>query len=143
MSQVQERNRITCVLQLYHEQDGEQPDGVRLAFVAPSKYNVQRYQRRMKIDEADNPLDIGWFKPHEVGSILIENLEGKGLQVQPTDEEREDIARRIIDVREAGGTSSWLVPPGGFFLGCPSSAEKVLIRCQHGSAKIGLSIYPR
>ncbi len=143
MSQVQERNRITCVLQLYHEQDGEQPDGIRLAFVAASKYNVQRYQRRMKIDSTDNPLDIGWFKPHEVGSILIENLEGKGLQVQPTDEEREDIARRIIEVRQDGETSSWLVPPGGFILGNPSDPSKVRLSCQHGSAKIGLSIYPR
>ena len=142
MSGVQERNRLTCVLNLYHEQHGEQPTGMRLTFSESLSVNAERYQRRMRVTEQAIPLDLGWFKPDEVGLILVENLEGLHLQVHPSDEERADLELRVLEVGEPD-CSCWFIPPRRFLLGYSSDPGSITVRSQHGTIKMGITIYPR
>lgn len=140
MTRVQERNRFTCVLNLYHEQTGEQPAGARLAFSDGLQYGIQRYQRHYVIGEEPAPLDLGWFRPHEVGFVLLENLEGLNLPTLPSDEELADINSRVIEVRYG---EPMLLPPRRFFPFCFLYPERVKVSCLHGKAKLGLTLFPR
>jgi hypothetical protein len=142
MSKVQERNRLTCVLNLYHEQDDEQPEGFRLAFSDKLHLSSQRYNRRLKIGEDPVALDVGWFSPDEIGTLLVENLEGTRFSIVPSEEELADVAKRIIHVYHPG-SPSWLIPPRRFLLAHPEDASGLLLRCGHGRARVSLTIIPR
>lgn len=138
MSDVQERNRITCVLNLYHEQHGEQPVGTRLAFSELLRVNAQCYSRRMRVGEKEVPLDTGWLSPEDVGYIVIENHEGSNLQTNPSPEERQDIEQRLLLVQMTPQ-----VAPRRFILLQPQDFSSISLRCLHGSAKASITVYPR
>lgn len=140
MTRVQERNRFTCVLNLYHEQTGEQPAGVRLAFSDTLQYSVQRYMRHYAVDQEPKPLDLGWFRPEQVGFILIENLEGIHSQTLPSDEELAAINVRVIEVCYG---ESMLIPPRRFLPFFFAHPERATVCCPSGKAKMGITVYPR
>ena len=142
MSKVQERNRLTCVLNLYHEQEGEQPEGIRLSFSESLSLNAQRYNRRLKIGTDPVPFDMGWFKTDEIGPILIENLEGRHFRIHPSDEEREDIELRVLKVYYPG-SPGWLIPPRRFFLAFPEDVNGLTLQSTHGTIKTNIIIIPR
>jgi len=144
MTQVQERNRFTYVLNVYHEQHGEEPVGDRLAVSCDLDLNAESYQRRQIIGEDWSPLDLGWMKPEDVGYVLIQNREGTGYQpVVPSDEELLDVGRRILYVGNPGDSAGWLVPPRHFLLSMPIDVSVLRMRCTHGRAKVRTAVYPR
>jgi len=144
------KNRLTVVGSIYFVAANEQPESVDTGFSRDLASEEQPYRRRLKATEEWQRLDCGWIK--EASQVFIANEEGKGLQVNPTDEEREDIARRIIEVsfcEDGEGpndtfiSSVWLVSPGESMRGLPSRVDRLCVRCQHGTARFTLYIVPR
>jgi hypothetical protein len=91
-------------------------------------------------------LDFGWLKEN-TGMISITNDEGTFYEVNPTEEEREDVEKRVIEVGYQSLNDIqdfvWFVPPGEDFRGSPSHPSRLWIRCQHGEARFTLTVFPK
>lgn len=89
--------RITVLETLYHQGVlGEKPTTVECQFERELESDEQPYQRRCKVGEDPQPLDVGWIE--EVGEIHIQNNEGRSLQVQPTEEEKAETAKKSLSL---------------------------------------------
>jgi hypothetical protein len=96
----------------------------------------QPYQRpRMKVDETARPLDCGWVT--RASRVVVENLEGLRLTLMPTQEQMDEIARRIVKVG-----ADVIVRPGELVDFEPEDVTKLTIRCLKGEAYINLTIIP-
>ena len=144
MNEVQERNRFTVVLNLYHEQHGENPVGERLAASFNLEINSSSYCRKLIVGEEWFPLDLGWLKPENVGYVLIENREGTGYQpVLPSEDQMLETNRRILHVSSPEDSAGWLIPPRQFISAMPVDASVLQMRSVHGPIKVRTIIYPR
>lgn len=141
--------RFSAVEMLYHQHRGEAPrsllddEGVRYDVVLSS--DEQPYLRRKLATEKLEPLDLGWLR-NNVGVLLLRNDEGS-WSVNPTDEERAEMAARVIelcvvDVRQVGEFRI-LVPPTESCRFRPEDAGTIHVRCAHGTARYTLCLVPR
>jgi hypothetical protein len=143
-SQPQERNRITAVLNVYHEQSGEQPKQVSLSFSGMLEINQESYSRRLHALSEWAKLDCGWVHAEDVGFIVVENIEGKHPTVNPTEKQKAEIAARIIEIAFEGALDfSWPVPPQMFFFAVAERAADLRIRCRSESAQYRITVLPR
>lgn len=137
-------DRITVVSQTYYQRLGKNPIQVESRFSRGVSSGQQLYQREEEVGENWVPLDLGWIT--KVGFLEIANNEGRFLQVIPTEEEREDTAKKILEVRGYDATCSsgclWLVPPGESFRGFPSKPQNLFIRSQLGTIEYTLYVFP-
>lgn len=89
-------HRLTVVSQIYHQSDTDEPIGIDSRFVLLLKSDEQAFVRRMKASTDWKDIDFGWLNDIPVSLISIENTSGKKLQTNPTEDEKRDIARRVI-----------------------------------------------
>lgn len=134
-------DRITANINVYHEHHGEQPHPAASAFSAFLETIEQPYGRRVRL-QAGEPvaLETGWVE--RVGMVLIENRTGKAKKKNPTEEEKADIAKRVVRVT-AGGGPGWIVRPGRFMFVEVEDASSVMLQCLHETADLYLNIFPR
>jgi hypothetical protein len=90
------KSEITVVEQVYHQLSGSQPRAIESRFSRELESDEQPYERHLKVGEESVPLDCGWIK--EASQLVIINEEGKGLQANPTDEERKGLACKILEI---------------------------------------------
>ena len=143
------KSRVTVVETVYHRSPGAPPVGVESRFSQDLDSDEQVYERRLKATKEWQLLDCGWVEDPLM--LLIINEEGKRLQVNPTDEEREDTAKRVLQIAyviivlgEVGGEGiPYLVPPGTSTRLYPSTIEGLHVRCQSGTAQFTLYAYPK
>lgn len=134
--------RIVVVESVYHQRFGEDPEEVQSRFSRALESNEQLYKRQLKATEEWQPLDCGWLRGN-VGMLVIANTEGQFLTPNPTDEEREALSKRVIEVAYGAGIKfSWLIPPGESMRGCPSSAGSLHVRCHSETATFTLYLFP-
>jgi hypothetical protein len=135
------RDTITVVQTVYHQPAGEEPTAVTLQYVRPLETSEQPYVRKIKVGESWQPLDLGWIE--QPGMILLVNDEGKFTQTIPTPEERAEAEAKVVEV--GLGSPPWLIPPQGSFLGMSSGIGRRLVnlRCQKGTARVTIHVYPR
>lgn len=140
------KDRLTLVASIYHEHPGEEP--FSFAFQASRSLpscDDQVYQRRLTLSEIWTPLDLGWFKdtPERIGYICIENLEGRIKHTYPTEEQRREMAKKVVLVSPSRDDDrAWEIWPTFSFIGLPTKPELVDLRCKSGSAKILLTVFP-
>jgi hypothetical protein len=137
------KDRMTVVEKVYYQQVGDSPTSFEFSFSRDLTSHEQVYRRQCKAERDWEPLDYGWIK--EVGTILIQNEEGKRLFVNPTEEEKADTASRIIEVSCICGLeipSGWLVYPGETFRGSTECLGRVRIRCREGTAVFTVIVIP-
>ena len=113
----------------------------------------QPYQRRIEVDWGWHLVDLGWLDGG-CSMIVVQNREGIFTQVQPTQEERDEAARKIVELsfweipakespRYKSETSGrWLIYPTECFRGSPSSSQ-LFLRCRHGKARCTITAFPR
>jgi len=128
--------QITVVEGVYHMGVDVPTSGVDNRFSRQVESDEQPYSRRYTIGDNWTNLDFGWIE--RPGMLVISNEEGKFLQRNPTDEEKKDIAGRIVEI---AGTPPWLILPGESFRGVPA-ATPVQVICRKGSAKIVVTVMP-
>lgn len=133
-------SRITVHSMVHHELKDDQPTTTEMRFWMPLETDEEPYQRRKKVGEQWEALDLGWIS--DPSFICVENLEGRPEAVQPSPEEMAAIAARVLEL-SFDGKESWLINPRQHFLGLPSSAKSILIRCQSGVAAYRVTIFPR
>jgi hypothetical protein len=148
---VEPRDRITVVEQVYHRPaDGGEPTVAETRFSRELASQEQPFERRAKVGEDWQPLEHGWLE--SAGMLLISNEEGRHLQVNPTDEERLSISRRVLELIYAmeddellvpQSSCTWLIPPGESMRAYPSDVSRLCVRCQSGVARFTLRLYPR
>ena len=141
-------DRITVVETIYHRPYMDETLAVDSRFSRIISSGEQPYQRQnhkpnTTATEEWKQLDCGWLKDN-VGMLVITNDEGKFFEVYPTEEEKEEIKLRILEIAyEKNPLAVWYVPPTESFRGCPSDPELLWIRCQHGTAKYTLTVLPK
>lgn len=95
------RDRMTVVDKVYH-----QPMKGGDAFCCETTFDrwlnseESVYSRKMKVGNEWKKLHLGWFtdegKP--IGMLVIRNDEGKHLQVNLSDEEKTELAKKVLEV---------------------------------------------
>lgn len=136
------RSRLTVIELVYHRQWGEEPVLFEGRFGRELETHEQAYRRMITVGETPQPLDTGWLAGL-VGMLVVANLEGRRQQVIPTEQQRAELAAKVIEVGSTNSQQVWLVPPGESFRGWPSSPEQVTLRCQQGKAHCTVFAVPR
>lgn len=137
-------DRITCRLLLHHEHCCDGPVSFESTFSDMLETMEQPYQRRSIVNEKWKVLDIGWIKDSGGASlILIENRAKIGQQVTPTQEQKDDLAKKVLEISFDGLTSAMLIRPGRFQQFEAADIGKVCIRSASGDCPINLIALPR
>ena len=157
-----DKSRLGVVLSVYHQQTDVQPVVVTARFSRWLTSSEQPYIRRLTLTTAWQALDSGWLEG-KVGMLVIRNEEG-AFAVQPTPEERQEMAMRIIEVGLLLPSATvqlaplrtmrdpplpplqplpcWIIQPKESLQAQPANAALLHLRCQSGSARCTLYLLP-
>jgi len=139
-----ERNLLTVVHTVHHQLEGEQPRTVQDSYTTELTTPQETYSRSQLATTDWVSLDFGWLEPHEVGMIVIQNLEGRRHQVNPSNAELEHINSRIIELTHLGQEETpWPIFPKRSFVAHTEYADKLIIRCRYQQAKFRLTLIPK
>jgi hypothetical protein len=134
-----ELDRFSIKIDVYHETEEEEAFGRGIAACRFTKTKgIEPYSRKVTVTEEENTLSIGDLKREDVGYIFITNLEGTKFRVNPTEEELEDIRKKVVVFN-----GFEIYPEGMPFLGQPSADSPLKIRSLHGQAKVQVVVFPR
>lgn len=144
------RPRLTIVETISHQQPNGQPTSVDSRFGRYLQSGEEPYTRKVMVTQNWEPLDCGWLDEASIVSIV--NNEGRFTQVQPTQEQRELVEARIVEIgcrpelsEDARPYATFgLVRPGESYRGEPAvSLKSLMIRCRSGQAKCTITIFPK
>lgn len=140
---LREFDRITANLQLYFEQDGEEPQHAAYTFSdGVPKSTEEPYVRRLKIGGKWVPLDLGWLADESIGMVVLANLIGRHDRVRPSPEELEARKRQIVRVREGDTGKGFTIRPGRFMVFEHADAASLFLKADEGTVKIQIMACP-
>lgn len=105
---------------------------------------IEPYSRRITLNDERSLIDFGWIKSTDVGMLIVENLEGRKFDVNPSPEEMEEINGRIVEIYLH--EDSWvpiLVRPRSMQRLEVDDFESIRLRCRSGSAKCRITLIGR
>lgn len=150
----EQKDRLVVVESVYHQPVGKEAKLIASRFSRELSSDEQPYQRELKASERWEPLDNGWID--KAGMLVIRNNEGQFLQTQPTEEERQEVAERVLEIccedRDALSVDNdfpislfpqWWILPGESMRACPADLGSIYIRCRSGTAQFTLDLLPR
>lgn len=139
------KDNLLMVFNLHHQHNGEQPSSLHCVAERWLETEEQPYERRITLTENAVPLNLGWFSdtPGAVGAIAIENNETRGLLQKLSAEEKADLASHIVEIYHPNMGMVVLVRPGWVQLLEVTDFATLKLRCQYGSAKCKVTVYPR
>lgn len=132
-------SRVSVVKRMYYQQTGKQVIPVEVQFTRPSAVHGQHYTRELVATQEWQDLDFNWVK--SAGLVIIINMEGRNLHVQPSKQQMEEFGRKVIEVGvadhpflevHASCDESWT----------PSHSAKYRARCLAGEANFTLTVFP-
>jgi len=136
--------RLTVVEHVYYQATGEDawevPNSSYSRFLTTDE---QPYVRKLTATEEWTKIDTGWLT--ECSTLVIVNEEGGFRSRLPTEEQKEETAKKILEVgfHQHNYDVGWLVVlPQESLRMCPSHLGKLFIRCQFGTAKFTIYIIP-
>ena len=139
-------DRLTAKLDVYHEQHGEDPTQVSCAFSRTLDRGTEEvYKRRITVGCDWHELDLGWLKGHGVSFVVIENREGKGMVVKPTNDEKADLAKQIllVGVVSCGAVHVVsIIRPGQFAAFEPADPSMLRVRSKNQPLKAIVHVIP-
>jgi len=134
------RDRITVIDRVYHQRLGEEAQEFPCTFSRELETTEQPYTRQLVATEEWKPLDHGWIE--RVGMLIVVNQEGRFLQTNPSKEQKDEAAKKILELQYEGSAWSWLIPPGESFRGMPGDITNLLIRSRSGTIKFTVHVLP-
>lgn len=138
------KNHLTVVDCIYHVPFGSETVSMDTRYSRELQSEEQPYIRKSLVCETWKPLDCGWLTEVGVGLLFISNEAGKDQQVIPTDEQRRELASRVVEVAyEKDSSKSWIILPGESMRATPEDATRLFIRCRCGTAVVNLMLIPR
>jgi len=99
----------------------------------------QVYERHKVAKNEWEPLDCGWID--KCGMLVVRNDEGH-FAVNPTEEQRKEVYRRIVEVSFDGVKSRIQVPPQETCRFYPTDVKSIFLRCREGNARYTLCLVP-
>jgi len=134
---------LTIIETVYHRPLGEEATAVETRLSRSLSVDEQVYERRCRVSESLEALDLGWFADHpeSIGCIRIANDEGKFLQVNPTDKQREESAAKLL-ILSVDGTAFDRIIPGDSRRISPPDAKLIGIESASGVTRFTINIYP-
>jgi hypothetical protein len=139
---VLQHSRLTVVENLYHQPTEGFP---AMAFGDASRFSrelqsdEQPYERHRVAKETWEPLDCGWIE--RCGMLMVRNDEGH-FSVNPTQEQRAKVARRVLVVSFGESEDAILLPPLETCRFYPADVKQMQIRCREGTARYTLYLIP-
>lgn len=120
--------RLTVVEVVNHQTDDGPPTAAESRFHRLLTNVEQAWVRKFKVSETPKLLDQGWMKDNECAMLVLRNEEGRGQQVQPTAEEKANLAQRIMLVH-CGGCNLPIasIYPGESLRLCPINVSDFMV----------------
>lgn len=150
-------NRVTVVESIYHETNDGPTQIPTPSFSYELVSDEQAYMRIMNIGKEVQKVDTGWLKDN-VSILHILNLEGKIPSVRMTEEQREEVSQKVIQVlvgQEALSDKKSIIIPFAYitprksirlicnnFNGLPNLSQHYWIRSLSGDCKIQITCLP-
>lgn len=139
----QVKPRLGVVEIVYHQLPDAQPTSRQTRFFRWLDSAEEPYRRTLTLRQGWVPLECGWVQ--SPGLVFLDNQEGRFLQVQPSESERQEAARRVVEVglEAAGAVLPFAaVHPGESARFQPADAARLRLRCRHESARVLLLVLP-
>ena len=138
---LEEHDRVTARIDVYHEKLDEQPVDFHLTFSELTNQSEEEvYSRKIKVTEEWMAIDTGWVS--EVGFILLKNT-NKKYRLMPDEDEIESEKKKNILIRTGTADDGWVVNKGMFFFGYPSDVATTEIKCEFETTTVELNIFPK
>lgn len=143
------RDRMTVVDKVYHQPQNGDAYCCETTFERWLNDEESVYSRKIKVGSEWKLLHLGWFtddsKP--VGMLVMRNNEGTHLQALLSDEEKDQLSKRVLEVGVSIGDRDefvpvFLVPPGESNRVVPS-ATPLCVRCLGGECSFTVFAFPR
>lgn len=139
------KDRVTVVEMVYHQMisTGSQPIAADVKFSRELETSEQPYERNSPttvVTEEWTQVDTGWLET--CSQLLILNEEGKHLQTNPSEEQKQETKEKIIEVTLAGDIAHCLIYPGESLRVTPVDLKSVFLRCRKGSARYTIWVFP-
>ena len=132
-------NRMTIVEHAYHQTNGDHPFALTSNFARSLETDEQLFCRRLRVTEEWQPLE-SWLK--QTAMLIVSNDEGKHLVVVPSKEQKDETARKVIEVAMPPYEHPWLVLPGESMRAQPADLSVVRIRSRSGLTNCTVSLFP-
>ena len=137
------QDRLTVVLRVHHQYKMEQAVMAGGGYDDMLETSHEAYARRLQADEQWSEFDFGWIPNKDVGIVVVENLAGKNLQLNPTEEQRKLIADQVLEVKHAGDSIPLLIPPRAPQAIYSPRPWLLRIRCQAKPTRYKITVLPR
>lgn len=132
--------RVTLTESVYYERQGRDPLQRENAFSRNLTSGEQLYHREMKATKVPESVDKGWVSNPSL--ILLHNVEGLFLQVNPTEEEKQELKEKVLIVSFKGSNFKTIVRPGESFKLLSEDFSEVLISSKSDSVEYLLTVFP-
>lgn len=138
------RDRMTVVEKVYHQPKDGEASCFETVFEQFLDSDESPYSRRTKVSEEWQELKYGWLTDDErpVGMVCVRNEEGRYLQRNPSDEERQVMSAKVLEI----GTHDLAIHqvlPGQTARFTPVPEVPLYIRCRDGECSYTLFAVPR
>jgi len=136
------KDRLTVLSTVHHEAMGEEPTTVDTGFSCLLKDNDQPFVRRIYVREDWAPLDHWVERP---GFIVLQNKEGVVQLTNLSDEEKAELATKVIRVGHPDFPSlEFEMGPGEAFGPVKiKEGSQLFVCCDGGRAKMYAYVFPR
>jgi hypothetical protein len=141
------RPRLTVTQQVSYQLPDDPPKAFRCGFdrELSSGSGEEVYERtRLKATQDWQEVDFGFLKGKPLAYVAIQNREGLFTQTNPTEEEKIEVAKKVLDIgiyrSDVGAIEFTGVPPTECYSGWPSG--RLYIRCRSGEARYSLFAVP-
>lgn len=144
------RTRVTMLSKLYYERYGEQPDYPdHTPHVEFLETEEEVYKRTLTVGEQWTPIDFGWTRETHCSFINVKNAYRPKRDVEPTDNEKEDDASRILEIGKIiPQLSDYVEPVTILYTGQEVTfsplgpLDRFVIRCRAGSGRYTVFCVP-
>jgi hypothetical protein len=138
--------RLTVVTQIRHQASELEPaNAFDFRWSKQLKSDEETYTRKLKAGTTWKPFPKGWTDTPAL--VRVENMEGKRPQSIPSDEDREQINKRVVEIAylDSDGKPLGLVmqiKPGEAHTFPPLSLDNIYFRARVEVALIHVAIVP-
>lgn len=136
-------DQITVVSTIYHVPENVDDPTVSCEVRWSKKLltKQQPFHRRLTVGSEPIPLDGCWLSAASM--LVVVNREGCDLRTIPTQEERDEMALRTVQLSVNGQPFGYVAPFGGPFMGNPGPLlAGITLRCLEGVARVLVWVFP-
>ena len=138
-----ETDRLTAIIQTYHQQVGEQPVSMQTRYSHQLQGTDESWQRKSTVEAKWTSLKSWGPWVDSCGLLLIINKEAKHAS-NPSEEQMEHDAKQTLGLRfGTKGEPQILIRPGRFMALEPFQWQDLQMKCLDTSTKVHVFMVPR